>query len=93
MLELVESPVYVTFFITACADLNFRALDKSACTRNSKVNEACRELKEFLINISALCPLQDSREDFRPEDFETSSQLLIHFSLKSMPSFDAESQP
>ena len=50
------------FFFLLAPTQNFHDLEKSVCSRNPKVDEARREPKKLLIDISTLCPLQDRQE-------------------------------
>ena len=52
-----------SFFLLALTQ-NFQDLEKSACNCDPKANEACGQPKELLIDISALCFLQDPREAY-----------------------------
>ena len=51
-------------FILLAPTQHFQDLEKSGCSRDPKVNEACGKLKNLATNISALCLLQDPLEAY-----------------------------
>ena len=57
-------PSYVSSFLLLAPTQNFQDLEKSACSRDSKADEAHRVPKELSSDISALCLLQDSRKAY-----------------------------
>ena len=60
MPELVQTHSYVSSFLSVCPESNFQNLEKKACSRYPKADEACGAPKELSIDISALP--QDPRE-------------------------------
>ena len=61
MLELFLVLVTCLAFFLPAPTESFQDLEKSACSRDPKADEARGRPKQLLIDISSLCPLQDKR--------------------------------